>query len=184
MEERHICGVTFFITDLRKNDSSHQTSSKYSGEQLMRKMILLVLLLLSTLVVSAQDTVYVSVRSAKIRQEATTSAAVMTTARRGTALTNLGSVEGTRVSGSTDWYHVRTSDGIEGYVHSSLVTTAAPAVSPAPTSPTVRSNSSCPSNPTCSSLTCNQAYACLAAGYGGLDRDKDGVPCESVCPGG
>jgi uncharacterized protein YgiM (DUF1202 family) len=152
----------------------------------MRKLVLLVLGLglFAAFAVSAQETVYVSARSAKVREQPSTSAVVMVTVRRGAALDNLGSAEGTRVSGSTAWYHVRTADGIEGYVHSSLVTTTAPAVSPAPTSPTVRSNSSCPSNPTCSSLTCNQAYACLAAGYGGLDRDKDGVPCESVCPGG
>lgn len=24
----------------------------------------------------------------------------------------------------------------------------------------------------------------VAAGDSGLDRDKDGVPCESICPGG
>lgn len=44
---------------------------------------------------------------------------------------------------------------------------------------------SCPSlSATCGELTCEQAYACLRAGKTSLDRDKDGVPCESVCPGG
>ena len=38
---------------------------------------------------------------------------------------------------------------------------------------------------TCGQITsCEQAYACLRAGQSGLDRDKDGVPCESICPGG
>lgn len=32
--------------------------------------------------------------------------------------------------------------------------------------------------------SCEQAYACLRDGDSGLDRDGDGVPCESICPGG
>jgi len=36
---------------------------------------------------------------------------------------------------------------------------------------------------TCSQLTCEQAYACMNAGAGDLDRDKDGIPCEAVCGG-
>jgi len=37
----------------------------------------------------------------------------------------------------------------------------------------------------CSSMSsCSQAYACLRDGNRGLDRDGDGVPCESICPGG
>jgi len=48
-----------------------------------------------------------------------------------------------------------------------------------------RQSSRCPgSNFTCEQLTCSQAYACLAAGNSSLDRDNDGVPCESVCIGG
>ncbi len=34
---------------------------------------------------------------------------------------------------------------------------------------------------TCAQLTCAQAYACLAAGNRSLDRDGDGIPCESIC---
>jgi uncharacterized protein YraI len=33
----------------------------------------------------------------------------------------------------------------------------------------------------CSQLTCQQAYACLAAGNRSLDGDGDGTPCESIC---
>lgn len=44
------------------------------------------------------------------------------------------------------------------------------------------SGASCPgSGYTCSQLTCAQAYACLAAGNTSLDRDGDGIPCESQC---
>lgn len=38
---------------------------------------------------------------------------------------------------------------------------------------------------TCTKMTsCEQAYACLRRGNKRLDRDKDGVPCETICPGG
>ena len=31
---------------------------------------------------------------------------------------------------------------------------------------------------------CEQAKQALKCGNTKLDRDKDGVPCESICPGG
>lgn len=34
---------------------------------------------------------------------------------------------------------------------------------------------------TCGQLTCDQAFACLAAGNNRLDSDGNGVPCESIC---
>lgn len=38
---------------------------------------------------------------------------------------------------------------------------------------------------TCARMTsCEQARACLRAGYNQFDRDGDGVPCEAICPGG
>lgn len=50
--------------------------------------------------------------------------------------------------------------------------------------PPAAGGGSCPSlSATCGQLTCDQAYACLAAGNGRLDRDNDGIPCESVCLG-
>ena len=33
-------------------------------------------------------------------------------------------------------------------------------------------------------VNCEQAKQALKCGYKQLDRDKDGVPCESICPGG
>jgi hypothetical protein len=43
----------------------------------------------------------------------------------------------------------------------------------------------CPSqSATCQQLTCAQAYACLKDGNTRLDRDRDGVPCESICGDG
>lgn len=29
---------------------------------------------------------------------------------------------------------------------------------------------------------CDHAYECLRAGHARLDRDGDGIPCESICP--
>lgn len=48
-----------------------------------------------------------------------------------------------------------------------------------------------PSGPTCPNIratctqlrSCDEAKACLAAGNGKLDRDNDGIPCESLCGG-
>lgn len=33
-------------------------------------------------------------------------------------------------------------------------------------------------------VSCEQAKLALKCGNTKLDRDKDGVPCESICPGG
>jgi hypothetical protein len=65
----------------------------------------------------------------------------------------------------------------------SLPATFTPLPPPPPTP--VPQGATCPGFEfTCSQLTCEQAYACLAAGKSSLDRDSDGVPCESICPGG
>ena len=46
--------------------------------------------------------------------------------------------------------------------------------------------SQCKSLPrTCGQMaSCEQAKQALKCGNTKLDRDKDGVPCESICPGG
>jgi len=46
--------------------------------------------------------------------------------------------------------------------------------------------SQCKSLPrTCGQMaSCEQAKLALECGNTRLDRDKDGVPCESICPGG
>lgn len=57
-----------------------------------------------------------------------------------------------------------------------------------PPPPTQNMNSdaaTCGGATTCGEMTsCEQAYACLRDGRSSLDRDSDGVPCESICPGG
>jgi hypothetical protein len=56
---------------------------------------------------------------------------------------------------------------------------------PVSTQPPQPQGASCGGASTCGEMSsCEQAYACLAAGDSGLDRDHDGVPCESICPGG
>lgn len=164
----------------------------------MKRIFLLAILVLSvlTLSVAAQDTqtYYVKVSSAKVRAEANTRATVVVTLRRNAAVEVIEEVEGTRVSGSTVWYHV-TVGTKEGYLHSSLVTTTVPATTattsqavstPVPTQAIVtRGGASCNGATTCGQMvSCEQARACLAAGRSSLDRDNDGVPCESICPGG
>lgn len=123
----------------------------------------------------------------------------------GQELTVLGQVEGDTVSGSTVWYKV-LHNGQELYIHSSLVSATRPTVQPTraqsaggggqssspANTPIVASTieqppvvgASCPGfDYTCPQLTCEQAYACLAAGNGRLDADKDGKPCETQCGG-
>jgi len=157
--------------------------------------------------VNAQEgqTYYVSVRAAKIRSEASTASETVTTLKRHTPLVILEVVNGQSVSGSRTWYRINAS-GVEGYIHSSLVTASAPAPANGSSGSSGSSSSSTPNTSTgtfvvpesarasssgcpnlgatCSALTCDEAYACLRAGNGRLDRDNDGVPCESVCPGG
>lgn len=113
-----------------------------------------------------------------------------------------GSVEGDEINaGNGLWYQVNYLND-HAYIYSALLSLTLPTAVP-PTqppiyvpplstlpplystsvySPPVDSGGSCPS--TCSGMSsCAQAYACMS-GNGGLDRDNDGVPCESICPGG
>jgi len=161
----------------------------------MRRFFLMIIALFFLLPLTsayAQEgqTYYVSARSAKVRTEASTASESITSLRRDTPLVILEVVTGQSVSGNRTWYRINAS-GVEGYIHSSLVTASPPAPA-ANTSTatfvvpeTVRASEACPNrSATCAALTCEQAYACLNAGNRKLDRDKDGVPCESVCPGG
>lgn len=172
-----------------------------------RLSILTALLFLVALVtsVSAQtgDTYYVKSRTARVRAEANTTSTVVVTLRSKTPIVILEVVDGTKVSGSTIWYRIDVN-GKTGYIHSSLVTSTAPTTpstssssgqqSPNPQStpaPLVEqpvappsSGVSCNGATTCSQMaSCDQARACLAAGRTSLDRDHDGIPCESICGG-
>ena len=111
-----------------------------------------------------------------------------------------GTIQGEAINaGHSSWYRV-DYQGQTLYVYGQLVSvdapttvpvyipsTAAPVSLPPVSIPQPSGNSgggSCPDiKASCSQLTCDQAYACLAAGHRGLDNDHDGIPCESVCGG-
>jgi hypothetical protein len=92
-------------------------------------------------------------------------------------------VLGTNQAG--DWYQIRFDDG-EGWVAVYLTSETLPLPATTVSIPTpVILGVSCGGASRCTEMTsCEQAYACLQAGYTGLDRDRDGVPCEDICPGG
>lgn len=168
-------------------------------------LFILVLALLGIVMsVAAQtgETYYVKSRTARVRAEPNTTSTVIVTLRSKAAIVVLEVVEGAKVSGSTTWYRIDV-DGKTGYVHSSLVTNVAPTSPPTTSgggsSPTLQSTPaplveqpvappasgvSCNGATTCSQMaSCEQARACLAAGRQSLDRDHDGIPCESICGG-
>lgn len=78
---------------------------------------------------------------------------------------------------------IKTLPGVEAPPLPSRSSSAKPTTVPAesitaagPTCPNIRA--------TCTQLrSCDEAKACLAAGNGRLDRDNDGIPCESLCGG-
>lgn len=161
----------------------------------------LVFLLLFVLVLSvaAQSETYtVNVGSARVRAEPNTNATVIATLRLGTTITVLEAVTGDSVNNSTTWLRVEIR-GKTGYIHASLVrkpaagtsvnsvqpsSPASPLISTPVPNPPLSGAVGCPSrSATCSQLTCEQAYACLAAGVTKLDRDRDGKPCEAQCGG-
>lgn len=171
-------------------------------------LLVSVLFVLTLSITVAQDTYTVSTRTARVRAEPNTTSTIITTLRYNATLNVIGAVEGAKVSGSTLWYEVNVN-GTAGYIHSSLVkvsgasggvvtsgggsnsggTTSSDtsqAIEPAPMSVVPPSTGvSCGGATTCKQMaSCEQAYACLAAGRTSLDRDRDGVPCESICPGG
>lgn len=141
--------------------------------------------------------------TANMRTCAQSGCEVVAQLQTGEAVAANGTVQGEALqNGNTLWYRV-TSDGRDLYVYSQLVAftppTLPPASAPTPLPPTAvpstsapvisappisqpQSSAGCPDvKASCSALTCDQAYACLAAGNSRLDGDKDGVPCESIC---
>ncbi len=174
----------------------------------MRRVIFAILVIwmaLSLAPIAAQEgvTYYVNVRAAKVRAEPKVKAKVIATLARGKSVEVLEVVVGDLVSHVDTWYKVNVA-GKDGYILSSLLTDHAPAVKPAtnsgstnqstptntpapvsPIPPPAPAGVSCGGATTCSQMTsCDQAYACMNAGNRKLDRDKDGVPCESICSGG
>lgn len=145
-------------------------------------------------VLTLPPTTYYTTSEARLRSCPRLDCNIITTVAAGTSLVVNGQIEGDTATTSSRIWYLTTINGQEAYVYSALVSQTAPvsvssgssgssniAVPP----PSNNSGASCPSlSATCPNLTCAQAYACLAAGNNSLDRDDDGMPCESVCNGG
>lgn len=156
-------------------------------------------------------TLYTNAR-ANVRACASTSCQIVAGVEAGQAFEIIGEETGDRVAGSTLWY-VADYNGQQVYVHSSLMsaTTVRPAsgtgssstgasssggaaAQPQPTRPPAPAPTAVPAGPnyTCNcSKTCEQMASCEEAyfqlntcGCRRRDHDGDGVPCESICPGG
>lgn len=140
-----------------------------------------------------EGTVY-TLSQANVRECPMTSCEVVTTFGAGVGLPHDALVNGEPVeAGNWVWYRVQYA-GRDLYVYSSVVTTRAPQPASAggggvfATSTPLASSggATCPRyDAKCTELsTCEQAMACLAQGNESLDRDRDGIPCESLCAGG
>jgi uncharacterized protein YraI len=148
----------------------------------MRPLLTLLALLLLTSLAYAQTQTYYTIdtNSVNVRSQPRRTADIIAQLPGNTAVTVVGEAEGELYAESTIWTIVRV-EGERGYVHSSLLTTEVPVTDEISTP----SAASCPSiRPVCTRLTCAQAYACLTIGYTRLDRDRDGIPCESICTSG
>ena len=140
---------------------------------------------------ATKDREPVYIRSAaNLRVCASRACEAITQLQQGEAVVATGTIEGEAIEPShTTWFRV-DYQGRVAYVYSQLVTLEPPSnlqpiIPPPGDMPPISlppSSGTCPSlSATCSQLTCDQAYACLAAGNRSLDRDGDGIPCESVC---
>lgn len=150
-------------------------------------------------------TYYIKSNSANLRAEPNTSSSVVGGLSWGNEIQVIdNNVQGQSVSGSTRWYELNYKGDI-AYVHSSLISRTPPPTA----APQARSNNtsssttnlgnqsqptaipqaptfSCNCSKTCSAMTsCEEAYFQLnQCGCSKRDGDGDGVPCESICPGG
>jgi hypothetical protein len=143
-----------------------------------------------------------------------TSCATVTTFRNRLVVSVFGTAVGARVSGSTTWLAIRWNGQVvfvHSSLARQGGTTASPVSgsgstgasagassgsagnvstgsgSPAPVSTPVAGPPpfACNCARTCSAMTCDEAYYQLnTCGCSQRDGDGDGVPCESICPGG
>lgn len=146
-------------------------------------------------------TYYVTASTANARSCAQTTCRVVTKFSKDTAIQVTGTTEGSRFQGSTTWLVV-DYNGQTVYVHSKLASTTAPASAntssgSSSTTSSGTSSSTSSSSAVCScssnSLNCanfstqSQAQSCFnyCVGQGrgdihDLDRDHDGIACESL----
>jgi uncharacterized protein YgiM (DUF1202 family) len=154
---------------------SFATKLEHLEATLKRLLLAFLLLIIFTTLVSAQDTYYIKSKTAKARSCAGEKCDVVATLTRGTPITVLEVVKGTGKR-AKDWLHIQV-DGKDAFV---IITAATKDV---PMSQAPAGGSGCPGiTLTCTKLSsCDQAKACLAAGNKKLDKDGDGIPCESLC---
>lgn len=136
---------------------------------------------------------YFAIATANIRDCPRLDCTLLGSLTQGQPITVSGSEVGEQWNGSDTWLMV-TFSGQMAYVHSTLVTRTPP-----PTSAPVFATSQPlqPTQPPASGFTCNCSKTCGAmanceeayfqlnqCGCSSRDNDQDGVPCESICPGG
>ena len=142
-------------------------------------------------------TYYTSNSGINARECPETTCAVLQVLSAGVEVRVTDTVQGTSVGGNRRWYQaVRNGQII--YIHTSLLSRTRPAT-PRPAPQTSRGQTSnvqnqsqssapqysCNCSKTCGSMTCEEAYFQLQqCGCSRRDSDKDGVPCENICPGG
>lgn len=142
-------------------------------------------------------TLYTTSR-ANARACASTSCQIVAGVQAGEPFAVIGESTGDNVSGSTLWYAI-DYNGQQAYIHSSLMSETAPrpasssgsstsgsSTQPQPPAPPAPAGYTCNCSKTCGEMSsCEEAYFQLnTCGCRRLDRDSDGVPCESICPGG
>jgi hypothetical protein len=101
----------------------------------MQKLSLVFLFVCLTQVAAAQDgaTFVIGAERARARSCPHMDCTIMTWLEPGMPVEVLGTLEGDALSGSSQWYHI-SLNGLDGYVHSSLVTTTTAPVTPPSTS--------------------------------------------------
>lgn len=150
---------------------------------------------------------YTVTTGARVRACPRVSCASIGSVRAGTTIRVYGAAIGDRITGTNaTWYAVTLHDQ-RGFIYSGLVRPAtgntttggagtsgnstgsgsvstpvpAPISTPVPAAP----GYACNCQKTCGSMTCDEAYFQLnQCGCSQRDADSDGVPCESICPGG
>lgn len=140
---------------------------------------------------------FYTTNNVNIRSCATTDCDVLATLNSGYAIGALEQVPGALVEGTNNIWIRFNYNGREAYIYSGFLSTtliqptAVPTAVPVivataiPVQSQPQSQYTCNCSKTCGSMTCNEAYFQLnTCGCSQRDSDHDGVPCESVCPGG
>ena len=140
---------------------------------------------------------YTVTTGARVRACPSVSCASIGSVRAGATVRVYGAAIGDRISGTNATWYVITLNDRRGFIYSGLVRAAAgasagaagavstPAPAPISTPVSVAPSYVCNCSKTCGAMTCDEAYFQLnQCGCRARDADSDGVPCESICPGG